>query len=274
MSPADVFAAGVALAQKVLGNISLWHPESSVSLMIAALVVCGAYALIAAEMFVTIIQSYICISAGVFNMAFGGSQWTREIAISTMKYPVSIGAKLMILQLIVSVGQGLMIGWAEQFKDMTNASLMELIGCSIVMLYLVKTLPSEFQRIVGGAGVSSGSGLIGTGMEVAAAGAAVAGGAASVAANAAGVGAATWQAGKFASSQSANGDGSFAGNMAKNIGGAAMTEAGRRLRGDINSQHGHGSWRMATDMQGNHRRYLRDIEAEKKSPPSPDNSIS
>lgn len=274
ISPADVFAAGVALAQKVLGRISVWHPESSVSLMIAALVVCAAYALIAAEMFITIIQSYICIYAGIINMAFGGSQWTRDIALSTIKYDVSIGAKLMILQLIVSVGQGIMIEWAVQFNDMTNASLMELVGCSIIMFYLVKILPNEFQRIVGGSSLSSGSGLIGAGMEVAAAGAAIAGGTASIAANTAGVGATTWQAGSLASSQSAAGSGSFAGNMARNLGGAAINEAGRRLRGDVNSQHGYGSWRMASELSANRRRYLRDIEREKEMPKPPENSIS
>jgi hypothetical protein len=142
------------------------------------------------------------------------------------------------------------------------------------MLAIVKTLPDTIQAMVSGSSMSSTSAIVGAAMQMASAANAVASSVASAAVGAAGAGATAWQAGKLASSQSAAGSGSFAGNMAKNLGAAAMDEAGRRVRGDINSQHGHGSWRMATDLQGNHRRYLRDIEAEKKSPPSPENSIS
>ena len=44
------------------------------------------FALIAAWMVVTLVQSYIVIAAGVLNMAFGGSRWTKDIAIAT--YPL------------------------------------------------------------------------------------------------------------------------------------------------------------------------------------------
>ena len=40
-------------------------------------------------------------------MAFGGSRWTKDFAVSTVRYTVSVGAKLFVLQLLVSIGTGL-----------------------------------------------------------------------------------------------------------------------------------------------------------------------
>ena len=69
-------------------------------------------------------------------MAFGGSRWTKDFAVSTVRYTVSVGAKLFVLQLLVSIGTGLIQSWANSFTDVTAASLCILIGCSIVMLAL------------------------------------------------------------------------------------------------------------------------------------------
>ena len=49
--------------------------------MLAAIVIEVCFALIAAWMVVTLVQSYIVIAAGVINMAFGGSRWTKDIAV-------------------------------------------------------------------------------------------------------------------------------------------------------------------------------------------------
>src|SRR5260370_41333956 len=66
-----------------------------------------------------------------------------------------------MLQLLVSIGQVIITSWGDQLNGVTNQSLMILIGCSIVMVAIVKILPDEFQRIVGGASLSGGSALVG-----------------------------------------------------------------------------------------------------------------
>ena len=76
------------------------------------------------------------ISMGVMFMAFGGTRWTKDLAVSTVRYTFSVGAKLFVLQLLVSIGTGLIQSWANTFNDVTAASLCILIGCSIVMLAL------------------------------------------------------------------------------------------------------------------------------------------
>ena len=290
VAPSSVFAAGVVLGQKVLGQMSIWSPASSVSLMVAAIVIEVCFALMAATMVITLVQSYIVISAGVLNMAFGGSRWTRDIAISTFRYALSVGAKLLMLQLLISIGQGIILDWAAQFSDLTNSSLLILIGAAVVMLALVKVLPDEFQRVVGGASLSSGSALTGAAM-------AVAGGAAGAVAGAVGAGSMATNALKLASAQMGAADSKAAGAnggeapersmisraagltgaTAKNLATAPIRDLGRRLSGAPGTSHGMATWRMGADM-ANQRRLLSDDNNKPPPPPSPpssnNNSIS
>lgn len=194
VAPSDVFAAGVDLAQKVMSQMSIWAPAASVGLIVAGIVIEVCFALMAALMVVTLVQSYIVIAAGVINMAFGGTRWTKDVAVATVKYTVSVGAKLMVLQLLVSIGDSLITSWAASFQDVTAASLCILIGCSVVMLAIVRIVPDEFQRVVGGASLSSGSALVG-------AAAAVGGATTAVAAGMAGGGAMAGNALRLASAQ-------------------------------------------------------------------------
>lgn len=283
VAPSDVFAAGVLLGQKVLDHMTAWDPAASVALMLAAIVIEISFALIAAWMVVTLVQSYIVIAAGVINMAFGGSRWTKDIAVATVRYTVSVGAKLMMLQLLVSIGQNIITSWANQFTDLTNASLLILIGCSIVMVAIVKIVPDEFQKVVGGASLSSGSALVGAASAV---GAGVAGAALGMA----GAGAMAGQAFQLASTQMGAADAKAAeanggqapersgiaraaaltGGTAKNLAMAPIRDVGRRLTGDLGARHGVATWRMNADL-ANRRRLLSDDATKPPSPRPGDN---
>ena len=82
VDPSEVFTAGVSIAQKVLSQMSLMSPATSVGFIIAAIVIVICFALIAAWMVVILVQSYIVIAAGVLNMAFGGSRFPGSAATS------------------------------------------------------------------------------------------------------------------------------------------------------------------------------------------------
>jgi type IV secretion system protein TrbL len=280
VAPSDVFAAGVDLAQRVISQMSIWAPAASVGLIVAGIVIEVCFALMAALMVVTLVQSYIVIAAGVINMAFGGTRWTKDVAVATVRYTVSVGAKLMVLQLLVSIGDSLITSWAASFQDVTAASLCILIGCSVVMLAIVRIVPDEFQRVVGGASLSSGSALVG-------AAAAVGGATTAVAAGIAGGGAMAGNSFRLASAQLDQKDdqgsapqsrigraAALTGYTAKNLVGAPLADVGRRLSGNPGARHGLATWRMSADL-GNRRRLIRD-DLNKPKPPnnSGGNSIS
>ena len=138
MTPSAVFAAGVDMAQAVTGHMSWYSPASSMALLIAGLVVLVCFALICAWMMVALVESYVVIAASVILMAFGGSRWTKDIAIAAIRYTLSVGAKLMMMQLLVSLGTNMITGWANTFTGQNSSQVYILIGASIVLLAVTK----------------------------------------------------------------------------------------------------------------------------------------
>jgi len=272
IAPSDVFASGVELAQKVMSHVTLWDPGASAGLIISGLVIEACFALIAAFMVLALVESYLIISMGVIFMAFGGSRWTKDVAVSTIRYTLSVGARLFVLQLLVSIGDGLITTWAAQFQDLTSASLCILVGCSIVMLALVKVMPETMQKMVNGSSMASGSALTG-------AAAAVGGATTAFALGLAGSGAMAGNAYRLASAQLDQKDdqgsapqsriaraAALTGYTAKNLATAPLADVGRRLSGNPGARHGIATWRMNADL-ANQRRLIRD-DLSKPKPPS------
>jgi type IV secretion system protein TrbL len=279
IAPSDVFAAGVKIASMVLSQMSIWHPEASAGLMVAGIVIEVCFALMAACMVLALVESFLIISMGVLFMAFGGTRWTKDFAISTVRYTVSVGAKLFVLQLLVSIGASLIQSWANSFTDITDASLCILVGCSIVMLALVKVLPETMQHIVNGSSMASGSALVG-------AAAAVGGATAALGAGLAGSGAVAGNSFRLAAAQmNAKDDAGTApasrigraaaltGYTAKNMLAAPLADVGRRLSGQPSARHGIATWRMSADL-GNRRRLLQEDRNKPKPPNNDGNTIS
>jgi type IV secretion system protein TrbL len=279
VAPSDVFASGVQLAAKVMAQMSIWSPAASVGLIIAGLVIEVCFALIAACMVLALVESYLVISMGVLFMAFGGTRWTKDYAISIVRYTVSVGAKLFVLQLLVSIGDNLIQSWATTFNDITASSLCILVGCSIVMLALVKVLPETMQRIVNGSSMASGSALVG-------AAAAVGGATAAFGAGLAGSGAVAGNAFRLAAAQMDVKDdagtapasrigraAALTGYTAKNMFAAPLADVGRRLSGQPSARHGIATWRMSADL-GNRRRLLQEDLNKPKPPNNNGNTIS
>jgi type IV secretion system protein TrbL len=274
LAPSDVFTAGVDLAQKVMSQMSIWSPAASVGLIIAGLVIEVCFALIAACMVLALVESYLVISLGVLFMAFGGTRWTKDYAISTVRYTLSVGAKLFVLQLLVSIGDNLIQSWVAAFNDITASSLCILVGCSIVMLALVKVLPETMQHIVNGSSMASGSALVGAAV-------AVGGATAAFGAGLAGSGAVAGNSFRLAAAQmNAKDDAGTApvsrigraaaltGYTAKNLLAAPLADVGRRLSGQPGGRHGIATWRMSADL-GNRRRLLEEDRTKPKPPNEP-----
>jgi len=272
--PSNIFTAGVDVAQKMFAQMSIVNPGASAGFMVAGIVIMICFAFIAALMVEALVQSYIIISAGVLFMGFGGSRWTKDFAITIVRYALSAGAKLFVLQLIVGLGQGLITTWATQFDAGDGASVAVMIGASIVMLALTLRIPDLVQSLMNGGGSLQGSALTGAAMAV---GGATAGAAIGVAGGGAMVGSAARlastqiQAAQAAGSAPASAIGraaAFAGHTARNIGSAAADDLGRRFRGDIYAQHGSSPWRMSADL-GERESLLRAELGKPKPEPAP-----
>ena len=183
-------------------------------------------------------------------MAFGGSRWTKDFAVSTIRYTVSVGAKLFVLQLLVSIGNGLIQQWVATFNDVTAQSLCILVGCSIVLLALVKVLPETMQRIVNGSSMASGSALVGAAAAVGAGVGAVGlgmVGAAPMMGNAVRLAGAQVDSADAKAAEASGGEApqrsrlgraaAMTGYAARNIAAAPLADVGRRLSGQCRCSH-------------------------------------
>ena len=215
LMPGDMFAMAVEFSRSILSGISIFNGSLNIVVALAALIVLLSFSFIAAFVFVTLVEAYVVINASVLFMAFGASQWTREYTLAVIRYTVSVGAKLFIVTLIV----GLILSVAEKWQSAyTNdeASLMTLVGLSLICAYLTKTIPDLIAGMINGSSIGGGSSLGG----MAAAGAAGAAGAAAAVATIATAGAAAPAA---AGALGAAGSGASAASAASGSGGLAAS---------------------------------------------------
>jgi type IV secretion system protein TrbL len=166
LSPDNVFIAGLNVANQVLSavsqtSVSLKGAAAAIGIMIAALVVIIVFALLAAMLVLALVESYIALNAGIILLGFGGCSWTSDFAKKFLMYCVSVGMKLMVIELIIGVGMQLVTGWTGNYQNIqqSNSQLFCVIGASIVMLALTKSIPDIIQGLVTGVTVSAHTGL-------------------------------------------------------------------------------------------------------------------
>ena len=244
MSPSDIFDIGLTLAGRFVSAASGWHPGAAVGLFLGAIVVIFCFALVTALLILALVESYVVISAGVLFLGFGGSRWTKDLAIKIMVYAVSVGAKLFVLQLLIALG-------AQVFQELeanagTNSTTLFIcIGSALVMLALTKIIPDMIQGLINGTSFGA-SGALGGAVAGAATGAA-----AGVTAGGMAVGAAVTLARAQNEQRAAQGEaprGVF-GQAARNLGGALVENVGHRLSGRAHFGHRFGQTAYAMERQ-------------------------
>jgi type IV secretion system protein TrbL len=152
------FITGMKLVKLILDKLSVWSPGNSIALLIAALVVIVCFALISAQVVFIKCEAMIAMTASLILVGFGGSSLMKDYAVNALRYALSVAFKLFVLQLVLGVG----ISFIEGF-DTSTAELQDIfvvIGASVVLLALVKSLPDACSGIINGSHVSSGSALL------------------------------------------------------------------------------------------------------------------
>ncbi len=164
--PSDIFTIGLNLAQKALGQTSIWSPGSSVGLVLFAIVLIVCFGLITALYILTLVESYVVISAGVLFMGFGGSRFTKDFALKILVYAVSVGAKLFVLQLLVGLGMQIFNQLVANFQT-DSTDLLVCTGCAIVMLALTKIIPDMIQGLINGTSMAGAGAMVSAAREAA-----------------------------------------------------------------------------------------------------------
>jgi type IV secretion system protein TrbL len=161
--PSSIFNCGTDIANAMLESTSenqgmtlgnlLPMIEIVLTSMICALGVVLAFAIIAGQLLITLVESYIVIGAGVFMLGFTGSRWTLVFGEKYVGYAVSIGIKLFMLELIVGLGFDLGQQWGSLFANgiAPPETYIEVVGAALVFGFLAWQIPSLAASLMNGA---------------------------------------------------------------------------------------------------------------------------
>ncbi len=157
LSPTGVFDQGLALANKILNATAdlglLDGFFASLVAGITALVVVIAFAIIAAQLLVALVESFIVIGAGILFLGFAGSRWTKFFTERYLSYVASVGVKLFVLYLIMGVGMGIAARWMPILErgGFSPIPFFYVMGGSLVFVFLTWHIPSVAGSMMAGA---------------------------------------------------------------------------------------------------------------------------
>src|SRR2546421_7699293 len=157
LSPSGVFDQGLALANKILNAVEgLGILEAVFPSLVAALtafVVVVSFAIIAAQLLVALVESFIVIGAGILFVGFSGARWTKFFTERYLSYVASVGVKLFVLYLIMGVGMGIAARWAPVLGrgGFSPIPFFYVMGGSVVFLFLTWHIPSVASAMMVGA---------------------------------------------------------------------------------------------------------------------------
>ena len=89
--------------------------------------------------------------------AFGGSSFLKDYAVNAIRYVLAVAFKLFVMQLVLGIGIAFIEGFSTSTAELQD--IFVVIGASVVLLALVKSLPDVCAGIINGSHVSSGAAL-------------------------------------------------------------------------------------------------------------------
>lgn len=152
LDPSSVFDQGVTVATAMLTSINNASIFSAFLLIViagrCAVGIVLAYAVIAAQLLITLVESYLVMGGGVLMLGFAGSRWTLVFTARYVGYVVSVGIKLFVLYLIIGLGGTLATQWAAVFTTAQQTFLpqpqayLDVMGGALVFMAVGWQVPA------------------------------------------------------------------------------------------------------------------------------------
>lgn len=195
LDPSRIFTAGVDAIDPLLTmieNMDDWDQIGQVIVLwVSALIILVAFAIVAIQVFLTVLEFYLFMGLSAILLPFGINKHTKFIAERTLGGVVNYGVKLMVLAFILSVVEPTLttaitfnvvdgvVEWNEIFSVMVIAWAIALLAWNApgIAAGLVSGSPSltagtALQNTLMGGALAAGAGAAAIGSTRAAAGAA------------------------------------------------------------------------------------------------------
>jgi P-type conjugative transfer protein TrbL len=156
VNPSDVIDIGVAMAGRLLTALDavgvLAHPATAVFAAVSALIVVIAYVLVAAQLVLALVESYVVLAAGVVFLGFAACRATAGIADGFLTHVVRLGVRIFLLYLIVSLGGELSRGWVEAISTEqlfgAGSPIGQVLGGAVIFALLAMRIPDELSSLI------------------------------------------------------------------------------------------------------------------------------
>lgn len=237
VSPQEVFNTGIAFVKRALDDIG-WFDSEGLGIFIAAIVICVFCALIAVSIILVYVEMALVLATGGLIAGLSGTRWTRDYAITYLKYAVAVGLKLFLMLLISSVILGDVNTLLFDADSNDVAHVLAAIGLTVFGWFLIQSVPDVISGILQGVSVGNQGSTVARGasqtMSTTVRTAAMAAG------GAVGTTIAIAQAAKYgmesAKQDSGKGNGSGSGGSLTGIGGKAFKAGAKALAGETGKQ--------------------------------------
>lgn len=165
LDPSSVAGQGLSISAGILKAVGMWgfitDPIGVLLGGVSCIAVILFYGLIAAELAITLIESYCLIAFSPMFMAFGANKLTHNYAMNYFNTVIAIGVKLMVLYIIIGVGTTLGQDWAHMAESAAqNQEIMGFLVIVVAALFyflIAKRVPAFISQIINGMSMSSGA---------------------------------------------------------------------------------------------------------------------
>jgi type IV secretion system protein TrbL len=158
LTPSGVMKVGIDISTRLLqasSLIGLLLPAVGMFLApVVTLIVMLAFICIAAQLVMTLIESYLVVTGGVIFLGFAAFRGSAPIADKYIVYAVQVGVKLFLLYLMVSTGLTMTARWAQDMETQFAVfggnfkPLFDILGGSIVFALLVWKIPTQVSHFL------------------------------------------------------------------------------------------------------------------------------
>ena len=170
-NPSSIVDIGFQIYATAQTNLD-WSPTSfaAFGISIAVLII---FALVGINMLLQLCSAWVLAYAGIIFLGFGGSYWTKDMAINYFKTVLGVGVSLMTMTMLIGIGTDIVNDTVIQMNSSGSQQLTEmaaLLVTAITLFMLVDKLPALVAGIINGASIgSSGIGAFGAGAVIGAA---------------------------------------------------------------------------------------------------------
>mgnify|MGYP001171164410 CR=1 FL=1 len=160
-SHTSIVDIGFLILERSINNITILQPLDSFLGFIMSLAIIVILAVIAVNMLLLLVASWVLLYAGIFLLGFGGARWTTDIAINYFKTVLGVGVQLFVMLLIVGIGGELLSSFYTKMSTniLNYEELAVMLVFTIALWVLISKLPPLISGIVTGSSIGSTAGI-------------------------------------------------------------------------------------------------------------------